>query len=170
MRYGLRPSVSAMCRVLTASCAMALLSFNALHAQESPGRVDPQIAAALREVSAERIQGTIEKLVGFGTRSTLSAQDPASIRSQRGIGAAREWIRAQFLQYAKACGGCLDVRTDVFTQAPVERVPQPTQIVNVYAVMKGSDAALVKRVVLVTGHYDSRATDVLDTKSAAPGA
>jgi hypothetical protein len=140
------------------------------YAQEPAQTVDPKIAAALKEVSPARIQANIEKLVSFGTRSTLSAQDPTSIAAGRGIGAAREWIKSQFERYSKDCRGCLEVKTDAFTQAPTERIPQPTEIVNVYAVMKGRDPEAAKRIVLVTGHYDSRVTDVLDAKSAAPGA
>ena len=77
---------------------------------------DPQIAAALQQVSAQRIQANIEKLVSFGTRSTLSAQDPASIAAGHGIGAAREWIKSEFERYSKDCGGCLEVKTDSFTE------------------------------------------------------
>jgi hypothetical protein len=132
--------------------------------------VDPRIAAALKAISAARIQANIEKLVSFGTRATLSAQDPASIAAGHGIGAAREWIKSQFERYSKECGGCLEVKTDVFTQEPVERVPQPTQLTNVYAVLKGTDPQAARRIVLVTGHYDSRVTDVLNFKDTAPGA
>src|SRR5580704_12676364 len=100
---------------------------------------DPKIAAALKEISAAHIQANIEKLVSFGTRSTLSAQDPASIAAGRGIGAAREWIKAEFERYSKDCGGCLEVKTDSFTKDTADRVPKATQIANVYAVLKGSD-------------------------------
>jgi len=58
----------------------------------------------------------------------------------------------------------LEVKTDTFTQEPVERVPQPTQLTNVYAVLKGTDPQAASRIVLVTGHYDSRVTDVLNFK------
>src|SRR5580692_668785 len=133
-----------------------------------PGRPDPRIVAALRQVSAARIQANIEKLVSFGTRATISAQDPASLAAGRGIGAAREWIKAEFERYAKDCGGCLEVKTDTFTEAPAERIPQPTVITNVYAVLKGASDA--KRMVLVTGHYDSRNSGTLDGKGDAPGA
>jgi Peptidase family M28 len=131
---------------------------------------DPQIAAVLRQISAQRIQANIEKLVSFGTRSTLSAQDSESIAGGRGIGAAREWIKSEFERYSKACGGCLEVKTDSFTEEATERIPKATEITNVYAVLKGTDAANAKRVVLVTGHYDSRNTDILDVKGDAPGA
>jgi hypothetical protein len=131
---------------------------------------DPQIAAALREISALRIQGNIEKLVSFGTRLTLSAQDPESLAAGHGIGAAREWIKSEFERYSKECDGCLEVKTDSFTEQPTERIPKATEITNVYAVLKGSEAANAKRVVLVTGHYDSRNSDTLDASGDAPGA
>jgi hypothetical protein len=131
---------------------------------------DPKIAAALPQISASRIQANIEKLVGFGTRSTLSAQDPASVAAGRGIGAAREWIKAEFERYSKDCGGCLEVKTDSFTEEPADRIPKPTEITNVYAVLRGTDAENAKRIVLVTGHYDSRNSDTLDITGEAPGA
>ena len=131
---------------------------------------DARIAAALREISSARIQSNISALVGFGTRSTLSAQDPAAIAAGRGIGAAREWIRAQFEQYSRDCGGCLEVRIDSYTQPPGERVATPTVISNVYAVLRGTDAGATPRIVLVTGHYDSRNSDNDDISHDAPGA
>ncbi len=131
---------------------------------------DPAIVAALQEISAQRIQANIEKLASFGTRSTLSAQDEASIAAGRGIGAAREWIKAEFERYSKDCGGCIEVKTDTFTQAAADRIPNPTVITNVYAVLKGGDGVDGKRVMLVTGHYDSRNSDTLDVKGDAPGA
>jgi Peptidase family M28 len=131
---------------------------------------DPQIAGALRQVSAERIRSNIEKLVSFQTRLTLSAQDPAAIAAGHGIGAARDWIKSEFERYGQDCGGCLAVKTDSFTENPMERIPQPTVITNVYAVLKGTDAASSKRIVLVTGHYDSRNSNDQDPTGLAPGA
>jgi len=77
-------------------------------------RADPVISQSLKQVSAQRIQATIEKLVSFETRLTLSAQDPASIAAGHGIGAAREWIKGEFERYSHDCGGCLEVKTDAF--------------------------------------------------------
>ncbi len=131
---------------------------------------DGRISAALKQISAQRIQANIEKLVSFGTRLTLSAQDPEAIAAGRGVGAAREWIKAEFERYSKDCGGCLEVKVDSFTEPAADRIPQPTQITNVYAVLRGSDAENAKRIVLVTGHYDSRNSDTLDVKGDAPGA
>jgi hypothetical protein len=140
-----------------------------VNARSSDARnVDARIAAALRQVSTARIQANIEKLVSFGTRATISAQDPASIAAGRGIGAAREWIRSEFERYSRDCGDCLEVKTDSFTEEPGDRIPEPTVITNVYAVLKGtSDPG---RIVLVTGHYDSRNSGTLDGSGDAPGA
>jgi peptidase M28-like protein len=131
---------------------------------------DPRIVAALADISAQRIQANIEKLVSFQTRLTLSAQDPDSIKAGHGIGAAREWIKSEFERYSRDCGGCLEVRTDSFTENPADRIPKPTVIANVYAVLRGTDPANAKRIVLITGHYDSRNGDTLDATGIAPGA
>ncbi len=131
---------------------------------------DPKIAAALSQISVQRVQANIEKLVSFQTRLTLSAQDPDSIKAGHGIGAAREWLKSEFESYSQACGGCLEVKTDSFTQSAAERVPQPTVITNVYAVLRGTDPESAKRIVLVTGHYDSRNSDTFDASGVAPGA
>jgi peptidase M28-like protein len=163
-------SLSFRCGVLAIFLSTAVQS-GAQSAPEEPAMVtDPQIAAALQQISAQRIQANIEKLVSFGTRLTLSAIDPVSIAAGHGIGAAREWIKSEFERYSKDCGGCLEVKSDSFTEQPADRIPQPTEITNVYAVLKGADAESAKRIVLVTGHYDSRNSDTLDGNGAAPGA
>jgi hypothetical protein len=132
--------------------------------------VDSRISAALQQVSAERIRANIEQLVSFGTRSTISAQEATAIDAGRGVGAAREWLKSEFEHYAEDCGGCLEVKTDTFTEPAGDRIPQPTEVTNVYAVLKGTDVENGKRIVLVTGHYDSRNSDTFDTKGDAPGA
>ncbi len=160
--------------------ALALASCGPLcRAQEmaqEPPRVaadrhtDARIAEAIRQVSADPIRQTIEKLVGFQNRSTISAQDEESIKAGKGIGAAREWIKAEFERYSKDCGGCLEVKTDSFTEQPGERIPKPTEITNVYAVLRGTDPRQASRIVLVTGHYDSRNSDNFNGTDPAPGA
>lgn len=150
---------------------MALILTPLLRGQQpSKYEPDPKVAGALREISADKIQANIERLVKFGTRSTLSAQDPASIAAGRGIGAAREWIKSEFEHDAKDCGGCLEVKTDSFTKETSDRIPKPTQLTNVYAVLKGTDPEAAKRIVLVTGHYDSRNSQNDNITDDAPGA
>jgi Peptidase family M28 len=159
--------------------ALALLSSTSLTAQEMPQEpprlaadrhTDPHIGEAIRQVSADHIRQTIEKLVGFGNRSTISAQDEDSIKAGKGIGAAQGWIKAEFERYSKDCSGCLEVKTDTFTEPPGERIPKPTEITNVYAVLRGSDPKQSDRIVLVTGHYDSRNSDTFNGTDPAPGA
>ncbi|HUI83824.1 MAG TPA: M28 family metallopeptidase [Candidatus Binatia bacterium] len=137
-------------------------------ANAGPSGPDPHITGAIAEVSPRRIQQTIEKLVSFYTRHTLSSSLPAG--SDRGINAAAEWIREQFQEYSSQCGDCLEVRTDEFIQQPGPRVPQPTKITNVYAILRGTDAANAGRIYVITGHYDSRNSDPNDAAGAAPGA
>jgi len=132
--------------------------------------IDSHLAEAIRQVSADRIRQTIEKLVSFQNRSTISAQDEESIKAGKGIGAAREWIKAELERYSKDCGGCLEVKTDTFTEPPGDRIPKPTEITNVYAVLRGTDAQQANRIVLVTGHYDSRNSDTFNGTDPAPGA
>ncbi len=129
---------------------------------------DAQIVLALRDVSPARIQRTIEKLVSFRTRHTLSSDMPPI--SPEGINAAADWIQGELQKYSSQCGDCLEVRTDQFIQQPASRVPQPTNIANVYAILKGTDPANAGRIYLVTGHYDSRNSDPNDAKGDAPGA
>ena len=155
---------------------LAVLGIGLIFAPLSPTQdlakvaADPRIATALKDVSADKIQANIARLVKFGTRSTLSAQDPASIAAGRGIGAAREWIKGELERYSKDCGGCLEVKTDSFTKEPADRLPKPTQITNVYAVLKGSDPEAARHIVLVTGHYDSRNSQNDNITDDAPGA
>ena len=114
-------------------------------------------------VSAERIYADIEALVGFGTRHTLSATQS----EMRGIGAARRWIVGEFEAISAACGGCLEIRV-VSDVVQGERVPEPTEIVSVVAIQRGTlDPG---RYVMMSGDIDSRVSDVLDATSDSPGA
>src|SRR6478672_324325 len=134
---------------------------------------DDVIVHIIHDVSGQQIQQTIEKLVSFGTRNTLSVNNPDAATSPKGIVAARNWIKSEFERYSEACGGCLEVKTDTFVEqskGPKDRIKEPTEIQNVYAILRGSDPAQAKRIFLVTGHYDSRSLDVTDPTHIAPGA
>ena len=129
---------------------------------------DPQISAVVAGVSPDRVQKNIEKLVGFYTRHTLSVDMPAA--SGQGIAAAADWIESEFNSYSAECGNCLEVKRDEFIQQPGPRIPKPTKITNVYAVLRGTNPANAGRIYVVSGHYDSRITDPMDASGAAPGA
>jgi Zn-dependent M28 family amino/carboxypeptidase len=156
--------------------ALALVSVcfvsNQLSAQ-STGRRLPNPAARnraitniVREIDAKNIERTIRQLVAFGTRNTLSEQnDP-----KRGIGAARDWLYAEFLRAAESSGGRMTVEKQSFEQPKAQRVPQPTVLTNIVATLKGNQPESVDRVYVVSGHYDSMCNSPTDAKCDAPGA
>ena len=120
-------------------------------------------AALVAPVSADELHATIAKLISFGTRHTLS--DPTS--DSRGIGAARRWVKSRFEQISADCAGCLTTATpsQVFT---AERIPKTTEVMDVLAIQRGTDDP--NRVIIISGHLDSRVRDVMDATADAPGA
>jgi hypothetical protein len=126
---------------------------------------DSELRAILRELDQRRIEATVRKLVSFGTRHTLSSQDDPV----RGIGAARDWIFAELSRYAAESDGRMTVELQSYIQEPDGgRIPVPTRITNVMATLRGSVSP--ERVYVVSGHYDSRVTDIMNATSDSPGA
>lgn len=129
-------------------------------------RRDPAIAEMIAEVSESHIKSVIEKLVGFHTRHTLSETKS----DQRGIGAARRWIKAEMDSYAESSGDRLQVKLDAFeVEADGRRITRPATLMNVMATLPGSDPD-DDRILIVSGHFDSRASEANDSTSYAPGA
>jgi hypothetical protein len=165
-----------LCGLALACGVMAAQPDYTLHAAPvGSAPVDPAIVRALATIKPQQIQETIQTLVGFGTRSTLSSME-TDLPPGQGINAAADWIAAQFEAISHQCGGCLEVKRDTFTADPASgaqlarRIPKPTTITNVYAILRGTDPEQAKRMVLVTGHYDSRNSSNNDDHGAAPGA
>ena len=146
---------------MRALICLALAS--ALGAQETRAPRVEHLAAA---VNPANLQATVSKLVSFGTRHTLSDQTSPT----RGIGAAQRWLSGQFRGLVQLSGSRLQYFEDRFTQPIAPRIPAPVVITNVGAVLPGTDPARAKEAIVLTGHYDSRATDVMDAESDAPGA
>jgi hypothetical protein len=122
------------------------------------------LRAMLRAVDPARLQATVLRLTQFGTRHTASSQtDPV-----RGIGAATTWVFGQMQAIAATSSGRMTVQQQTFVQPVSNRIPVPTTITNVIATLKGN--ASPERFYVVTGHLDSRVTDVLNFTSDAPGA
>ncbi|QHS57758.1 M20/M25/M40 family metallo-hydrolase [Mucilaginibacter sp. 14171R-50] len=126
---------------------------------------DAGIKQMVDEVSSKNIEAIVRKLVSFKTRHTLSD----TVSKTEGVGAARNWIKAEYERYAAASNGRMKVQFDEFIQPKGNRVDKPTPMKNVLAILKGTDTA-DKRVYIISGHYDSRVRDVMDVKSFAPGA
>jgi peptidase M28-like protein len=131
-----------------------------------PGAPNPLIQKMAAQVSAERIEARIRKLVSFGTRNSLS--DPDS--ETRGIGAARRWIKAELEKCAADSGARLQVAFDEHLVESGPRIPKPTKIVNVVATLPGSQAESRGRHYVVSGHYDSMPSSPIDPEQDAPGA
>lgn len=126
---------------------------------------DPEIESMVKNVSPDSLHSYINTLVAFGTRSTISTQnDP-----QKGIGAARNWVLNKFNQFASNSGGRMTAYIDTTTILKAARIDKPTLLGNVVAVLKGTDPN-DNRIFLISGHLDSRATDVMNTSIDAPGA
>ncbi len=147
---------------------IAVLSFlmaSPAFAQNAPPPASrPELDLIGSAPSAARIERDVRRLVGFGTRHTLS--DTTS--ETRGIGAARRWVFAEFERISRDCGGCLEVRYVSGTVKGEPRIPGPTEVVSVIAIQRGT--ADPNRYVIMSGDIDSRVSDVMDATSDSPGA
>ena len=149
---------------LAALAASCFMGFQSLWAQTPASSAATVIEPLLAAIEPAGIQRNIEKLVSFGTRHTLSE----TVSETRGIGAARRWIKTEMERCATTSSGRMTVAFDGHTRPAGGRIPQAVEIVNVVATLKGT--AVPERVIVVSGHYDSRASDVMDATSDAPGA
>src|SRR5690349_17597359 len=139
----------------------ALASQQKSAARPSPAaRTNPEIRRIVREISPANIKAIIEKLVTFKTRHTLSETESETV----GIGAARRWIKSEMERYSKESGGRLQVAFDEYTQEKSNRVPNPVQVVNVVGTLPGAQSESQDRYYVISGHYDSRASNGNDAK------
>ncbi|WP_143304604.1 M28 family metallopeptidase [Chitinophaga vietnamensis] len=148
------------------SCLLLFLGWGLYSYSQQVVQRDPVIAGMVSEVRADSLERYIHQLVAFGTRSTLSTVTD----KRRGIGAARNWVLERFKSCIPASGGRLSVMLDTVTLPPDgKRIDVPVNLGNVMATLRGADPQ-DKRIYVVTGHLDSRATDVMNREIAAPGA
>ena len=151
-------------KLKTSALALAVMAATSAHAAEPDTTVhQAQIDAIVREISPQRIEGYVNKLVSFGTRHTLSD----TVSETRGIGAARRWIKSEL----ERCGaGKLQVAFDGHLHPVDRRIARPVEIVNVVATLPGAQAESRERMYVVSGHYDSRRSEDADAVGDAPGA
>jgi hypothetical protein len=161
---------------MAAAIAFSLCALPAARAQdpaEPPGgKPTPKLLAwpshriRRSEVNERDLRATITQLVACGTRSSFSSwTDP-----KRGIGCGRDHIVARFRRIAKDSGGRLKVVVDKWEATGRRTGGKPLPLENVYAILPGSDPAMKNTIFIVSGHYDSRASNVMDGVSDAPGA
>ncbi|MBB6003431.1 M20/M25/M40 family metallo-hydrolase [Arcicella rosea] len=127
---------------------------------------DPVIEQLVSEVNADSLKSHINKLVSFGTRHTLST----ATDKKRGIGAARNWVLSRFQEFAKQSEGRMTAKIDSWVLKPDgKRVDKDQDMGNVMGILKGTDPN-DDRFFLVSGHIDSRVSNVMNRESDAPGA
>jgi Zn-dependent M28 family amino/carboxypeptidase len=150
-------------RTMTRATTLLCAAFTTMAAFTATAAEQPVLREIAGAPDAAQLQTTVQTLVGFGTRHTLS--DTKS--PKRGIGAARRWAQSRFTEIGRDCGGCLTIVTPSQTVTG-DRVPKPAEIVDVVAIQKGTTDP--ERVIVLTGHIDSRVTDIMNVTSDAPGA
>ena len=155
-----------LARALLCLSILSIMANTIAAQRRSPAPRNRTVAAIVRDIDARNIEQTIRKLVSFGTRNTLSEQNDPN----RGIGAARDWLYAEFLKAAEASGGRMTVEKQSYEQAKAARVPQPTIVTNIVATLKGTQPESSDRIYVVSGHYDSMCNSPTDAKCDAPGA
>ena len=114
---------------------------------------DPEIKKMVDEISREKIEQHVRKMVSFHTRHNLSVQnDP-----EKGIGASWNWIKSEMEKSIPASGGRLTVKfVDYTVGGQGQRIPQETKLKNVVATLKGTDPN-DDRKIMISAHLDSRA-------------
>ncbi len=127
--------------------------------QAAPPEKDAGVQAVVDAVAAPGLEHTVRTLAAFPTRHTLSAS---------GSAAASEWIYGQFAAISKSTGGRLVVARDAWTQPAGERLTAPVEMTDIVATLPGD--VTPERIVIISGHYDSRVTDVMNATGNAPGA
>jgi hypothetical protein len=138
----------------------------AVFSQPIPAQPDPLIKQMVEEISVQNLEAIIRKLSGFETRHSLSS----TTSKTKGIGASRNWVEAEFKKYAQGSKGRLQVVQDPFILEPDgKRVNRKVEMRNVMATLTGSNPA-DDRVLIISGHLDSRNSDIMDSTGKAPGA
>lgn len=112
---------------------------------------------------ADEAKSIIAELVACGTRHSLSSwTDP-----RRGAGCGRDAVLKRFRAIP---GGKLKIVVDEFQTMSARTKNQSVHMENVYAILPGTDPARTKTAVVVSGHFDSMPTDIMDPAADAPGA
>jgi Peptidase family M28 len=163
--------------VVVVTLVVAFVGSSALRAQRDPAeppqakpalKLLPRPAAGISRPDADEagMRSLIEQLVACGTRNSLSSWTD----SKRGAGCGRDRIVARWNEIAKSSGGRLQVTVDKFDATSARTNNKPVHMENVYGVLPGRDPQLAKTVFIISGHFDSRASDVTDPNLDAPGA
>ncbi|HEX8609823.1 MAG TPA: M20/M25/M40 family metallo-hydrolase [Telluria sp.] len=160
------PFTKSLLATLVAAAAAGASAATAAPVSPDIARHQAQVDKIVADISPQRIEAHVRKLVGFKTRHTMSD----TVSDTVGIGAARRWIKAELERCGAAAGGRLQVSFDSHVTPVSARISRPTEIVNVVATLPGTQAASKERIYVVSGHYDSRNTEIMDATGDSPGA
>jgi len=127
---------------------------------------DSRLYEIIDNVSSERIRNDVTALTNFGTRHTLSD----TVSTNRGIGAARRWIKSEFEKISDSCDNCLEVfyQKDLVKKGENQRIIHDVWVVNVVAIQRGSKYP--NKFIIMSGDIDSRVSDPTNFTSDSPGA
>lgn len=132
-------------------------------AQESIHR-NPEIEKLVQEVSSDSLKKYIYDLAAFNSRHTLNTD------ATNGMPAAQNYVLKKFQQFAAVSNGRLTAEIEEFiTPGDGRRILEDSKVANVIATLKGTNPN-DPRIIVVSGHLDSRNKDVMDKDGAAPGA
>ena len=145
---------------------MIMVGFPVTGQTVSPPAAEMRLYDIIESVSSSRIENDIRTLAGFGTRNTLSD----TVSNERGIGAARRWIKSEMQEISEQCNDCLEVteQRTLVKGDPKSRIKQDVVVVNMIAIQKASRKTNL--YVIMSGDIDSRASISTDGESDAPGA
>jgi len=145
---------------------LILISFTLFCTAQTIINRDPDIKKMVDEISKEKIEQHVRKMVTFQTRQNMSLQNNPAI----GIGAAWNWIKSEMEKSIPESGGRLEVKFEEYTiGGPGQRIPHVLKLKNVVATLKGIDPN-DDRKILISAHLDSRAALDNDSTGIAPGA
>mgnify|MGYP005750000501 FL=1 len=149
-------------RKILFSLCLGIASFS-LSAQEIIVR-NPEIHRMVGEVSSDSLKKYIYELSAFHSRHTLNTN------TENGMPAAQQYVLDKFKQFAKASNGRMTAQIEEFvTPGDGRRILEDSKVANVVATLKGTNPK-DNRIIVVSGHLDSRNKDVMDAEGAAPGA
>src|SRR6266403_1767598 len=163
---------AAVAFVLTATAAFAQQAVPRDPAEPAKGKPQPKILArpagaiARAAVDEKSMRTLIGKIVSCGARVALFSWADL----ERGVGLGRDAIAARLNEIAKDSGGKLQVVVDKFESTSERTSGKPMPLENVYAILPGSDPTVAKTIFNVSGHFDSRPSNVMDPQADAPGA
>lgn len=149
-------------RKILFTLALAILSLRSF-AQQAVIR-NPEIEKLVQQVSSDSLKKYIYDLSSFHSRHTLNTDE------KNGMIAAQRYVLKKFNEFAKASNGRMTAQIEEFvTPGDGRRIVADSKVANVIATLKGTNPA-DKRIVVISGHLDSRNRDVMDFEGAAPGA